>query len=225
MPTPIEFKAPFHPEAFYHIVCKSIDGIKLFQEHSNYFVFQERFKDFTGLCFDVWSYCLLSNHTHHIIQVKEKNDIIKSIEQLPIEERTTSMQSFLIDTDNEILFDAMIVRQMNRFLVSYANNVNNRRKRKGGTFQKPFRRRMIENDSHLQQAIIYTNANAQKHQLIDDYKKFRYSSYSEILAGDQNFIEPQKVINFFGSIEKFIKVHQEQVDHYYQNTWPSSKLE
>ena len=43
---------------------------------------------------------------------------------------------------------------MNSFLVSYANYINNKYDRKGGIFQKPFKRIAIEGDAHLQQAII-----------------------------------------------------------------------
>jgi hypothetical protein len=45
MPTPPEFKAPFFPECFYHIVCKSIDGINLFREDIDYYIFFSGFNN------------------------------------------------------------------------------------------------------------------------------------------------------------------------------------
>ena len=225
MPTPIEFKAPFCPDVFYHIVCKSIDGIVLFNEGKEYKIFRERFGLFTSLCFEIWCYCMLPNHTHHIVRVKSKDIILKNIALLPEKERTNSMNSLIKDTENELLFDTMIERQMNSFLVSYANYCNNKRNRKGGIFQKPFRRIRINDDSHLQQAVIYVHANAQKHKLIGDFKKYPFSSYCEIIIGDDQFVETRKTINFFGSKTEFIIKHKNQVDYYYQNNWPSSKLE
>ena len=225
MPTPEKFKAPFSPEAHYHIVCKCIDGLKLFNDERDYLVFKERFKQFTFIFFEVWSYSLLQNHTHHIIKTKSAENIIKSISALPKEEHTKSMQLFLNDGKNENLFDEMIERQMNSFLVSYSSYCNNKRGRKGGIFQKPFKRIKIEDDIHLQQAIVYTNANAQKHKLVNDFKKHSYSSYAAIINEDDYFVETENVINFFGSKENFIKIQQDQVDYYYKNNWPSSKLE
>ncbi len=119
----------------------------------------------------------------------------------------------------------MLERQMNSFLVSYANYYNQRYQRKGGLFQKPFRRIEILDDAYLQQAIIYTNANAQKHNIINDFSKYPYCSYQEILQGSGTGIAQKEIINFFGSKEKFETLHKAQVEYYYQKGWPSSKLE
>jgi hypothetical protein len=223
MPTPPEFKAPFLPECFYHIVCKSIDGIKLFREDMDYHVFLQRFQQFTAPLFDVWSYCLLTNHTHHIVKIKSSLAIVENIKKM--EDKTQAMKSFLSDQNNEQFFDAMIERQMNSFLVSVANYTNNKYNRKGGLFQKPFRRIKIADDIHLQQAIIYVHANAQKHNLVKDFKEHAYNSYSATVNNNPAFIDTKNLVEFFGGMQKFKSIHKSQVDYYYTNNWPSSKLE
>ncbi|MEO6540661.1 MAG: hypothetical protein ABIN74_06720 [Ferruginibacter sp.] len=132
---------------------------------------------------------------------------------------------FLADSKNDVLFDEMIERQMNSFLVSYANYCNNKRNRKGGIFQKPFKRIRIDDDAHLQQAIIYTNANAQKHHLVTDFKKYPHSSYTGTITGNNIFIKVKNVLDFFGGLDNFINIHKNQIDYYYLRDWPSSKLE
>jgi putative transposase len=223
MPTPAEFKAPFYPERFYHIVCKSVDGIFLFREHVDYHVFLQRFQQFTVSVFEVWSYSLLTNHTHHIVKIKPTPTILENIKKQ--EDKTQAMKSFLSDQKNELCFDAVIERQMNSFLVSFANYTNNKYNRKGGLFQKPFRRVQIADDIHLQQAIIYVHANAQKHNIVRDFKDHPYNSYSAIIINNVPFTETKNVIDFFGGTEKFKSIHKNQVDYYYSNNWPSSKLE
>jgi len=108
------------------------------------------------------------------------------------------------------IFDEMIERQMNSFLVSYANYLNNKYDRKGG---------------FLQQAIIYSNANAQKHRIVIDFKQHEYSSYNAAIHNDNYFIDSSNVVAFFGGAEKFIRIHEEQVAFFYGKGWPSSKLE
>ena len=223
MPTPPEFKAPFLPEFFYHIVCKSIDGIILFKESIDNHVFLQRFQQFTTPVFDIWSYSLLTNHTHHIVKIKSSAVILENIKKQ--EDKTKAMRSFLADQNNELFFDAMIERQMNSFLVSFANYTNNKYNRKGGLFQKPFRRIQIADDSHLQQAIIYVHANAQKHNIVNDFKVHPYNSYQSIVNNNAAFTETKIVLDFFGGLEKFKSIHKSQVDYYYTNNWPSSKLE
>ena len=68
MPTPTNLKAQFYPDEFYHIVCKSIDGVLLFNDHTDHVIFNERLKKFTSYFFDIWSYCHIPNHTHHVIK-------------------------------------------------------------------------------------------------------------------------------------------------------------
>ena len=222
MPTPDEFKAPFYSNCFYHIVCKSIDGLPLFNEPKDYAVFLERFKKFNRGFMDVWAYCLMLNHAHYIVKVKSAAAIESYVSQLLPQEKTKAMVSFLADTNNELLTDAVIERQMNSFLVSYANYVNNKYHRKGGIFQKPFKRIQVSGDSHLQQAIVYVHANAQKHGIVNDFKEYGYSSYNEAI---NNYTDSESMIDFFGGEEKYIQVHKEQVAYFYSKGWPSSKLE
>lgn len=225
MPTPEKLKAIFYPGAYYHIVCKSIDGLLLFHDNIDYQVFIERFKKFTGDLVDIWSYCLIPNHTHHVVRIKSVETIVQFIGGMVPENTTDAMKAFFADTTNELKFNKMIERQMNSFLVSYANFINNKYNRVGGIFQKPFKRIQIEEDSHLQQAIIYTNANAQKHKLTDDFKQYPFTSYALILQNDQYLVDSKSVLSFFNGIEKFKLIHEEQVAYYYQRDWPDSKLE
>ncbi len=224
MPTPIVLKAPFHPGSFYHLVFKSIDGLFLFNHDKDYEVYLERFRKFLGDFADVWSFCVLPNHTHFIIKIKTQESINIFLNKLSLQDLTVSMKLFLSEQENESLFNAMIERQVNSFMVSYANYINNRFNRQGGIFQKPFKRIKIEDEGHLQQAIIYTNANAQKHGLVKDFKTYGFSSYPLIVANDQYFVDTKSVIEFFENKEKFIRLHKEQVDYFYSRNWPSSKL-
>ncbi len=136
-----------------------------------------------------------------------------------------AMDAFLTDTENETGLNEMLERQMNSFLVSYANYYNNRYDRKGGLFQKPFRRIEISDDTYLQQAIIYTNANAQKHHIINDFSRYPHSSYQDLIHDRGTWLARTEVIDFFGSKEKFEELHKAQVEYYYTKGWPSSNLE
>jgi hypothetical protein len=225
MPTPAVLKASFIANNYYHFVCKSIDGILLFPAIEDYKVFKDRFKKFTDEFLQPWCYCLLPNHAHHIVKIKSPSIIKNSIDKFPVENKTKAMLSFLTDSTNEIALDKMIDRQMNSFLVSYANYYNNKYNRQGGLFQKPFKRIAIADDAHLQQAIIYTHANAQKHGIVNDYKQYPFSSYGEIIKENNYYINSKNVTAFFGGIEKLIKINKTQVEYYYQNNWPNSKLE
>jgi REP element-mobilizing transposase RayT len=173
----------------------------------------------------IWSYSLLSNHSHHIVKVSAKKGVIDYLHSQKNVQYTLAMETFLKDNENESSFNEMLERQMNSFLVSYANYYNNRYERKGGLFQKPFRRIEIADDAYLQQAIIYANANAQKHKIIDDFTKYPHNSYQDVMQGQDKWIALTEILDFFGNKQKFEEIHKAQADYYYQKGWPSSKME
>lgn len=225
MPTPMHLKASFYPECYYHIVCKSIDGLLLFTDEIDFRVFKERFHFYTSGFIDVYSYSLLNNHTHHVVKVKSLKAVEQHIITLPDSIKTVAMNAFLQNPKDEKIVDQIIERQMNSFLVSFARYVNGRFTRKGGLFQKPFKRVEISGESHLQQAIIYVHANVQKHGLLDDFKLHTQSSYKEIINRNNTFVQVEGVINFFGTLDKLQNIHQELVNYFYRENWPNSKLE
>jgi hypothetical protein len=60
---------------------------------------------------------------------------------------------------------------------------------------------------------------------VKDFASYKYSSYKETLQDGNTWIARKEVIDFFGGKEQFEKLHIAQVDYYYKNNWPSSKLE
>jgi hypothetical protein len=226
MPTPVQFKAAFGFDHYYHLLFRSIDGIPLFTNQKQSRFFLEKFNRYSKEIFQCWAYSLLDNHAHFIIKVKPEELVKKKIIELSVDERTKAMIRLLEKPGKEfMLFDEVAERQINRFMVSYANTYNNFSERKGGVFQQPFRRSLIAEETHLLQAVIYVHANAQKHQLFSDFKDHPFNSYQEILSGDSILIDSKILIDFFGGKENYINLHKEQVAYFYTNQWPSSKLE
>jgi hypothetical protein len=95
----------------------------------------------------------------------------------------------------------------------------------GHLFERPFKRIAIHDNAHLQQAIIYVHANEQKHGIMDDFTRSKFSSYHSIAEKQTDIADACYVVDFFGSVEEYKKVHAEQVAWFYSRGWPSSKLE
>ncbi len=227
MPVSESLKSPFIPNNYYHLVFKSIDGILLFRNKTDYPVFLERFQRFNNLAFDIWAYCQLSNHVHFIIKSKLLEKVTASIHELDLDKQTVSMKKLLAIPDKPEAFDEMIERQVNSFMVSFANFTKNKYSHHGGLFQKPFKRIKIETEAHLRQAIIYVHANSVKHKVFDDYTTYPYSSYPGFINANtgNNYCATEDVLKFFGGLDKFVQLHEEQVKNYYRKDFPNSKLE
>ncbi len=177
--------------------------------------FLQKFTSFLKPVFNCWSYSLLNNHAHFIVRVKDILSLQQSLNNIPDTTRSAAINKFLSDAGNELLVDELIVRQVNRFMVSYTNSYNKFYDHTGGLFQSPFRRLVIQDEGHLQQSVIYVHANAQKHRLVHDYRNHLYSSYHEIINGASSIIAIDEVLTFFGGLEQFIELHQKQAAYYY----------
>ena len=59
------------PGNFYHIFHRGKDRENIFREQRNYDFFYRRFLYYTKLYFEIYAYCLMSNHYHFVIRVKE----------------------------------------------------------------------------------------------------------------------------------------------------------
>ena len=225
MPVSELLKSPFLYDNHYHLVFKSIDGVLLFRQDADYLTFLKRFALFTGFVMDTWVYCLLNNHAHFIIKIKSIEAIITNIKKTELPKQTVAMKKILATPDGQDVFDEMIERQVNSFMVSYANYTKNKYQHHGGLFQKPFKRIRIDSDAHLQVAIIYSHANPVKHKIFKDYLFYPYSSYALFLTDTSHYCVVDEVLIFFGGVEKFILLHKKQIGYYYQYGFPNSKLE
>lgn len=216
MPVSEQFKAPFQTQGYYHITFRSIDNVLLFNDPANYDFFLQKFTSYLQPVFSCFAYCLLKNHAHFVVQVNDRNTMLEYVSALPEEKKTMAMRKFMNDPENEGLVDGVIERQANSFMLSYVNALNKSLDRKGSLFQSPFRRVQITGEPHLQQAIIYTHANAQRHGIVVDFKEYKHTSYHEILAGYSLIIAIPQVLQFFNGRAHFIKEHGAQVKHFYE---------
>ena len=117
-------------------------------------------------------------------------------------------------TKGEISLNELIEHFFKRFFQSYALAFNKVFKRKGNLFYKPFKRREIDKGSYFTQAIIYVHANPVKHGLINDLRKWKWSSWNTYFSESQTKLSRQVVLEWFGGIDQFIRLHLEMTNNY-----------
>ncbi|MDE0559270.1 transposase [Algoriphagus sp. NF] len=168
---------PFFPEEFYHVYSRTIGEELLFRTEENCIYFLKKYQTHCSTHFSTLAYCLLPNHFHFLIRVKEI-------------------------TEPEVALSAF-----SNFLNGYAKAFNKLYDRHGGLFQRKFKRKRIDKESYLSQVIIYIHRNPQKHGIVEDFKKWRFSSYQAIISQKPTQIDRDFVIEWFGDLEQFRKTH------------------
>jgi hypothetical protein len=214
MPTPARLKVAFDYACFYHLTFSCIDGLYLFRTDQHRRIFLQRCRSFLDASFVFLAYSLLSNEAHLIVKAREKEQVLKEISFLPFQNRTRAMAAFLRNPTTDAYND-MLLRQMNRFLVSYVNTFNYLEERSGALFRKPFRRVRLTTKLEVEESILFVHTCAQRQKIHADFRSHLYHSWHEIMHPSSSWVDANAAIHFFESADQFRESHQ-----HYANQMP-----
>jgi hypothetical protein len=89
---------------------------------------------------------------------------------------------------------------------------NRQQNRTGSLFQKPFKRKIVDDDRYFITLVTYIHRNPQLHGLVDDYRDWSWSSYGAILSDKPTRMEREEVIDWFMNRANFIDAHALESD-------------
>lgn len=197
----------FETGKMYHLYNRGNNRENLFYKKENYHYFIRQFDKYLSNFVDVYAYCLLPNHFHFLIKIKDEDEIIRHLVSLP-KYRDAIAQSDSISFP----FSKIISEQFRRFFISYSQAINKQENRVGSLFQKHFKIKEVSNESYFTALVFYIHSNPQKHGLIDDFREWIYSSYHSLITDKISKLKKRDVINWFGNIEEYKKLHNLQFD-------------
>ncbi|MDP4267866.1 MAG: transposase [Bacteroidota bacterium] len=170
------------PGFYYHIFNRGNNHEYLFFEEKNYNYFLELYARHIIPIADTYCYCLMKNHFHFLIRIKEDiSDKNKKLHQ-PFSN----------------LFNA------------YSKSMNKMYIRKGSLFERQFERRKIDNEKYLRAVTVYIHMNPFKHENNKDFNLYEHSSYKSLISNKPTKLKREEVIEWFGDIKNFEYFHKEQ---------------
>jgi putative transposase len=179
------------PGYFYHIFNRGINKEKIFFKEENYYYFLKKYNEYFSVVADTYSYCLLSNHFHLLVRIKDKEiPSLKEMESLNKEKTNAS-------------------EQLRRFFISYSMSINKQEDRKGSLFIKNFKRKAIIKDNYLVNLIFYIHHNPVHHKLTTKIENYKWSSYLSILSDKPSKLVKDYVLAYFGGKERYKEFHEQ----------------
>ncbi|HEX6982970.1 MAG TPA: hypothetical protein VF181_09435 [Balneolaceae bacterium] len=110
---------------------------------------------------------------------------------------------------NKELNSQLISQQLGHTFNAYTQAFNKKYDRTGSLFDRPFKRRKVNEESYFCNLICYIHQNPQLHGLVNDYRVYPYSSYRVYLTDKQTKINTEETIKQFGGKEGFLVAHEE----------------
>ncbi len=176
---------PFRPGVFYHVYNRGNNKENIFIKVCNYPYFLGLIKKHLSSVVEIYAYCLLPNHFHLILKVKEENELPEKIK----------------------LGKQKIHQPFSNLFNAYTKAVNKQNNRSGSLFQEHLKRISIGEERYLKNLILYVNTNS-SHHAIEDYRVYRYSSYNSFLSEQLTLLKRDEVLDLFGGIENYIYLHE-----------------
>ncbi|MDD5151893.1 MAG: transposase [Flavobacterium sp.] len=175
----------FESGQYYHIYNRGNNRENIFIEEKNYNYFLEKMKKYLLPVADVYAYCLLKNHFHIVIKIKDKKDLLDNLKD-------------------------KIHLPFSNLFNSYAKSINTAYNRTGSLFQEHLQKNRIENEEYLKQLIVYVHLNPVKHKFTKSFETYLHSSYRSYLSNKSTSIDRDFILDLFGGLENFKFYHDER---------------
>lgn len=144
---------------------------------------------------DTYAWCIMPNHFHLLIRVKDEIDIgfLK-----PKRGQKTPPKKAIPENQFSHLFNA------------YAKAFNVKNHRHGSLFEHPFRRKEVTSDEYLKKLVYYIHNNPVKHRFTDNMLDYPWSSYLTIISIKPSKLSRESVLGWFDSKANFVTYHKDQ---------------
>lgn len=188
----------FENDGIYHVYNRTVDRKPMFKSDRNYDFFIRQFDKYLSNYIKIYAYNLLGNHFHFMIKVNDLNDLT-----------TFKKVSNLESQNQEKSTHEIVSHQFKKFFQSYAMAFNKEHNRIGTLFQTPFKRVRVEEENYLKELVCYINTNAQKHNLVKDFRDWKWSSFNNTVSNKESKLLKEDVISYFHDIENLKYAHLE----------------
>ena len=183
----------FENDGIYHVYNRTVDRKPMFTSDENYAFFIRQFDKYLSNYIKIYAYNLLGNHFHFMIKVNDLTTFQKlSNLELLNQQKTTH---------------DIVSHQFKKFFQSYAMAFNKEQKRIGTLFQTPFKRVRVEDENYLIELACYINTNAQKHNLVKDFRDWKWSSFHKTILNKDTKLLKDELISYFDNIDNFKYCH------------------
>jgi putative transposase len=175
------------PGCVYHIYTHAVGNDNLFLSEENYRYFLRRYEHFIAPIANTFAYCLVPNHLHLLIELKQQLDV-------PIDSKYNASQ--------------FASKQFSNLFSSYAQAFNKQQMRKGNLFMSNFKRRRVNSDEYLTNVIKYIHLNPVAHGIVQFPLEWKFSSYGSICSDCTTFLARESVLAWFGGVQNFRRQHE-----------------
>jgi len=191
---------------YYHIYNCGINGCNLFNEPENYRYFLHLYDKYISAIADTYAWVLMPNHFHLLVRMKDEQDILAAIIAL----------AELNEEPEPVTSDEPRIKPLHQYFSNlfnaYSKAFNKRYQRHGTLFERPFKRKLIDNKTYLKNVLVYIHNNPVHHGFTDNPSDYPWSSYLSCVSIRPTKLKRGQVIGWFDNEANFKSYHEKKFD-------------
>ncbi len=183
---------------FYHIYNHAVGGRDLFRVPDNYEYFLSLYDKYISMIADTYAWVLMPNHFHLLVRMKDEADVklhLTGFENLSGVEEIKPLHQYFSN-----LFNA------------YTKAYNKYNETRGALFERPFKRKLIDNENYLKQVLLYIHNNPVHHGFCEHPMEYPWSSYLTCVSIKPTRLHREEVVGWFDNELNFKTMHDEKVE-------------
>ncbi|MEN9348962.1 MAG: hypothetical protein RLZZ77_2473 [Bacteroidota bacterium] len=187
------------PNKYYHVYNRAVGSEICFRDRRNFLFFLRRVQEYLYPVMDVIAYCLIPNHFHLLVRIKEEKILREFYEK---------KKGLTLAPEMTVNWHKVAMTQLKNMLSSFAKAVNKDRQRKGALFCDYTKRIEVVDHEYLENLIHYIHYNPVNHGFVNDPMDWEWSSFFRLLNADKKTYARVLMQRHFGSMDRFFHKHQ-----------------
>lgn len=194
---------------FYHIYNRGINRQDIFIHNRDYLHFIELYNIFIGPVAKSYAYCLMKNHFHFLVYIKQPDDIGYLNPRYAKSKDLYKKWKVTFPSEKNELPDIQfknkpIPDKMFQHLFSaYAKWFNTKHQRTGSLLEHPYNRILVDNEKYLRRILVYIHMNPVKHGFCRHPVEYPWTSYLPFLSDKESRLQRREAFAWFDSRSHF----------------------
>lgn len=208
---------------FYHIYNRGNNGCALFVEPECFRHFLDLYEIYIQPVAESFAWVLMGNHFHFLVRIK-KNIVYKyGLENIAgsDDENLKKWQTIEASSEKAPANKVKPVpwRHFGHLFNAYSRYHQIRFGRTGNLFERPFKRKLIHDEHHFRQVLLYIHQNPVHHGLCQHPLEYPWSSYLNFISENQSLLQREATKRLFGNNENYEKAHRNLTDKEHLDDW------
>jgi len=183
---------------YYHIYNHGVGERDLFRDPNNYEYFLGIYDKYISPVADTYAWVLMPNHFHLLVRIKDESEVVLNLTGF---ENLSGLKNI-----------KPLHQHFSNLFNAYTKAFNKYHETRGALFERPFKRKLVDNENYLKQVILYIHNNPIHHGFCSHPLEYPWSSYLTCTAAKKTKLKRDEVIRWFDGESNFGSKHKEKLE-------------